>query len=475
MRLFKTSFRNRKGRIQTAGKWYGEFQDHHERTRRMPLFTDRAASDECLRGIGKLVAYHRSSGGQTDPALLQWIENLPSRIKTRLLEIGLLDARRVASAKTLNEHVGDYRAALLAKGDCAEHVSKTCNAIQRIMQACGFTFWTDIQASGIGTYLAGLRGENGIAARTFNRQLQACKSFSSWMVKERRASENPLHHLSGLNIRTDQRRIRRALSTADMQKLLDAARTGPERYGIDGPQRALIYELAATTGLRVSELASLTVGSFSLGESPSVEIQAAYSKNRRQDRLPLRADMVGLLREFLAAKLPGTKVFPKLGSEHSADMLKDDLQAAGIAYVDDSGRVFDFHSLRHQFISGLAAAGVHPKTAQQLARHSTITLTMDKYSHVLQAELDKAVDLLPGYSTTPEQQRATGTIGKNVLASCLALQGGKQGYSGTPSRQTIASAQGQENPHQMHETLVYQGIPRGGDRTHDQGIMSPRL
>jgi hypothetical protein len=29
--------------------------------------------------------------------------------------------------------------------------------------------------------------------------------------------------------------------------------------------------------------------------------------------------------------------------------------------------VFDFHAIRHQFISSLAAAGVHPKTAQTLA------------------------------------------------------------------------------------------------------------
>ncbi len=46
------------------------------------------------------------------------------------------------------------------------------------------------------------------------------------------------------------------------------------------------------------------------------------------------------------------------------------------------------HALRHTFISNLARAGIHPKTAQALARHSTITLTLDRYSHV-------------GYSTWP--------------------------------------------------------------------------
>ena len=39
----------------------------------------------------------------------------------------------------------------------------------------------------------------------------------------------------------------------------------------------------------------------------------------------------------------------------------------------------DFHSLRHRFITELVKAGAHPK---ELARHSTITLTMDRYAHV---------------------------------------------------------------------------------------------
>ncbi|MFW5690732.1 MAG: tyrosine-type recombinase/integrase, partial [Planctomycetota bacterium] len=49
---------------------------------------------------------------------------------------------------------------------------------------------------------------------------------------------------------------------------------------------------------------------------------------------------------------------------------------------DDRGRVVDFHALRHTFISNLARAGVHPRNAQALARHSTIDLTMNVYTHV---------------------------------------------------------------------------------------------
>jgi len=90
-------------------------------------------------------------------------------------------------------------------------------------------------------------------------------------------------------------------------------------------------------------------------------------------------------------------------------MLRHDLAAAGIEYRDESGRVFDFHALRHQFISMLAAAGVHPKTAQELARHSDINLTMSRYTHVRLSDLSTAVHALPNLHI-PEMQKATGTL-----------------------------------------------------------------
>ena len=76
------------------------------------------------------------------------------------------------------------------------------------------------------------------------------------------------------------------------------------------------------------------------------------------------------------------------------EMLRNDLAAASIPYQDDSGRYFDFHAMRGQFISLLAAGGVHPEVAQALARHSTITLTMDTYAHVLPQAQREALALM---------------------------------------------------------------------------------
>jgi len=85
--------------------------------------------------------------------------------------------------------------------------------------------------------------------------------------------------------------------------------------------------------------------------------------------------------------------------------------------MDDAGRVADFHCFRHSFITRLAKAGVSPKVAQSLARHSTITLTMDRYAHVGLADELAALDALPAVEVQTTQLAATGTDG---IASCAA-------------------------------------------------------
>jgi integrase len=58
-------------------------------------------------------------------------------------------------------------------------------------------------------------------------------------------------------------------------------------------------------------------------------------------------------------------------------------------------RYADFHSLRHCFITGLARAGVSPKMAQTLARHSDIRLTLGVYTHVELPGRTAAIESLP--------------------------------------------------------------------------------
>ncbi len=83
--------------------------------------------------------------------------------------------------------------------------------------------------------------------------------------------------------------------------------------------------------------------------------------------------------------------------------------------VDADGCVCDFHGLRHTFISNLVAGGVHPKVAQQLARHSIIGLTMDRYTHLRLSDMTAGLAALPLIvGSEPVSCRATGTLDESV-------------------------------------------------------------
>ncbi len=92
-----------------------------------------------------------------------------------------------------------------------------------------------------------------------------------------------------------------------------------------------------------------------------------------------------------------------------AEMIREDLEAANIPYRDTQGRAVDFHALRHTFITNLANSGVHPKVAQDLARHSDINLTLSRYSHTVMEPRSEAVAKLPTLDIIADVAQKTGT------------------------------------------------------------------
>jgi hypothetical protein len=68
--------------------------------------------------------------------------------------------------------------------------------------------------------------------------------------------------------------------------------------------------------------------------------------------------------------------------------------------VDTQGLVVDFHGQRTTFITALASAGVSPASAQKLARHSDINLTMGTYTRLEAAELADDIGKLTGLRPT---------------------------------------------------------------------------
>lgn len=68
--------------------------------------------------------------------------------------------------------------------------------------------------------------------------------------------------------------------------------------------------------------------------------------------------------------------------------------------VGRTGLKVRFHDLRHSHASQLLTAGVHPKIVQERLGHSTITVTMDLYSHVSETmQSDATARLDAAYSS----------------------------------------------------------------------------
>ena len=111
--------------------------------------------------------------------------------------------------------------------------------------------------------------------------------------------DDPLSHLAMMNPKLDRRHDRRALSEGEFARLVEAARVGPKIESISGPDRAMMYILAAWTGYRKGEIRSLTQRSLCLDDDPAVAtVAAAYSKRRREDQQVLHAEVVIRLRDW---------------------------------------------------------------------------------------------------------------------------------------------------------------------------------
>ena len=401
MKTYRPTFADRRGKTRKCSHYYLTFVDNRQIRRRLPAYSDKAATDRLGIWIQKLL----DANGILDADLLKWFTGLIPAVRDKLIEFGLIDSRRVMNHidKTLSEHLRDFGGALLAKGNGSRYAKQVASRIELIFADCGFKTWGDIDANTVYTYLSDLR-KAGLGQRSFNYYLKSCKQFCKWMIRERRASApSPLEHLSCVT-QTEKRRQRRAVTVDEVRRLLTATQAAPERYGLTGAERALLYRLAIESGLRASELRSLSKSAFDF-RNCTVTLQAGYSKRKRQDVLPIRPDTARELETMLAAKLPTAQAFKV--PDKPARMLRIDLKDAEIDYMVD-GKVFDFHSLRHETGTLLAASGVDVKTAQTLMRHSDINLTMSIYTHTLRGAEAQAVAKLPDLTTETKRSVLSG-------------------------------------------------------------------
>lgn len=423
--LFRPTYTDRKtGKSRKAKKYYGQYVDADGITRRVPLSTNKTAAEQMLNALVR---------------------------KAELGRVGVHDRFEDHRKRPLSVHRDEWEASLRANSRGEEYIKLKLTRLNAILESCSFKFLVDLSADKLELFLARLRDEDDLSIQTANDYLQAAKQFTRWLVANDRFERNPFLRLQGGNVKLDRRHNRRDISEEELTRLFEWVRQASRRAKLTGIDREMLYLVSAYTGLRASELASLKPDSFDLdAATPTVTVEAGYSKHRREDILPLHADLVNRLRQWLIGKPRGESVWPGPWAANKAagKMLQADLKKARaewiaesrtdaerkariassfLVYRDADNRVADFHSLRHTFITRLIRSGAKPKEAQTLARHSTIKLTMDRYTHTGLHDVAAAVEGLPRIpSTGPETGRqilkATGTDGDSACTvACTKL------------------------------------------------------
>ncbi len=122
------------------------------------------------------------------------------------------------------------------------------------------------------------------------------------------------------------------------------------------------------------------------------------TKTHAQRRITLPTFLRKLLEDHLAGASPGGSglVFTGLRGaplQHRV-FYKRQFKPAVRAALPAAKAGLRFHDLRHTCASLLIAAGAHPKAIQERLGHASITMTLDRYGHLLPGLGDSLADAL---------------------------------------------------------------------------------
>lgn len=248
------------------------------------------------------------------------------------------------------------------------------------------------QSAHISAYLEQMAGR-GLAPSTRARKLSAIRQFFKFLYAEGLRGDDPA---ASVESPKQARGLPKILSVAEVDELLKVAEQAAQTAAGGRRARALrlycLLELLYATGLRVSELVSLSRAVVSGGDG----FLTVTGKGGRERIVPLTEVAQSAVAEFLEAiegegREPSRWLFPSrskqghLTRQRFSQELKELAAQAGIAPARISP-----HVLRHAFASHLLERGAELRAVQQLLGHADISTTQI-YTHVLEERLRNLV------------------------------------------------------------------------------------
>ncbi|MBU2954694.1 tyrosine recombinase XerC [Marinobacter sp. F3R08] len=259
------------------------------------------------------------------------------------------------------------------------HSPRTCESYQRdLLRLAGwlaraeFSSWQQVTNHDLRRYVATLSGE-GLSGRSIARHLSAIRRLYQFLLREKRASDNP-----ALDIRAPKsaRRLPRVADVDQLNYLLDGQPDDPLEV-----RDLCMLELMYSSGLRLAELANLNLDTVDL-RSGEVRV---LGKGNKERLLPVGRKAVAAVQAWLPIRAAlandgeSALFVSQRGDRLSHRSIQARLSRWGVSRGAD--QKLHPHLLRHSFASHMLESSGDLRAVQELLGHADIATTQ-VYTHL---------------------------------------------------------------------------------------------
>ena len=216
----------------------------------------------------------------------------------------------------------------------------------------------DIDADLVANFLTDLEKTRSNSARSRNTRQAAIRSFFKYVAVN---EPQLLHHCQRVLAMPSKRHKKRAIDYLEREEI-EAVIAAPNLKTWHGRRDRAILVLTLQTGLRVTELITLTCGDIGLGAGAHVR---CIGKGRKERATPIRRDSIKLLRDWLAER-KGQKDDALFISTRGTPLSRDAVEEIVRRHVDTASKTCPSlcskritpHVLRHSAAMQLLHSGV---------------------------------------------------------------------------------------------------------------------
>ena len=261
-----------------------------------------------------------------------------------------------------------------------EAYSRDLNRYSEFMENRGIKNIREITSDDVISYLGSLR-KNGLTANSVNRTLAAARGFYKYLLRENVMDENPVANIELAKI---WMRLPDTLSKDEMNLLLEQ----PEAKTLLGIRDRAMLELMYATGIRVSELISLTVNSINW----QVGYLVVVGKGSKERIVPVGKSAIDYMTQYVnegrLKLLKGKRTNFFFVNRSGNGLTRQGFWKIIKKYATKSGlhKKIHPHTFRHSFATHLLEGGADLRSVQVMLGHSDISTTQI-YTHVTRERL----------------------------------------------------------------------------------------